>query len=280
MKTLPRLAMKIRKAVIRSAVLACCLLGFASSASALTADQEEQTNRFALGNAVWILYHEIGHLLVNEFRLPVLGREEDAADHLATITLLEISDETNDGFLVDAVDGFFFSADGKTESNASRSFYAGHGLDEQRAYEVACLMLGNDPQAFTELADTINLPHEERDRCPNAYDLASSSWHAVLQPHTVGWFSGNSADTVAVSYGEASQRFAAAKEIIESAEVLELAAEYLSSKYAFPRPVSLKGEECGDSNAFFDPNAGDVVLCYELIEEFRQILVSYFNNQR
>ena len=264
----------------KPALLALALAFCANSASALTADQEEQTRRFALGNAVWILYHEIGHLLVNEFQLPVLGREEDAADHLATITLLEISDETNDGFLVDAVDGFFFSADVKTKRNASRSFYAGHGLDEQRAFEVACLMLGNDPQAFTELADTINLPLEERERCPNAYELARSSWHAVLQPHTVGWFSGNSADTIAVSYGETGRTFAAAKEIIESAGVLELAADYLSSKYAFPRPAALRGEECGDSNAFFDPNAGEVVLCYELIEEFRQILVGYFNNQR
>jgi hypothetical protein len=35
-----------------------------------------------------VLHHEIGHLLINELDLPVLGWEEDAADSLATLMLL------------------------------------------------------------------------------------------------------------------------------------------------------------------------------------------------
>ncbi|VAW12928.1 hypothetical protein MNBD_ALPHA09-2 [hydrothermal vent metagenome] len=254
------------------------LLYFASlqGATALTDSQKRQSDRFALGNAVWILYHEIGHLLINEFQLPVLGREEDAVDHLATVTLLEGADEQMDGFLTDAVDGFFLSARMKRRKNTARQFFAGHGLDEQRAYEVACLMLGNDKNAFFELAETINLPADQRERCPSAYVLARSSWQAVLEPHTGGWLNRPSKDAVTFAYGNSSPAYARARAILADAQVLEAAADFLGLKYVFPRQIALRAEECGEANAYFRPDDGEVVICYELVEEFRALLADYF----
>ena len=249
------------------------------STGAAAASRDDETNRFALGNSIWILYHEIGHLLVNEFQLPVLGREEDAVDHLATVTLLEGADEQMDNYLADAVDGFFLSARIKRNNNSDRMFFAGHGLDEQRAYEVACLMLGNDERAFTPLADSINLPVQDRERCPNAYQLARSSWLSVMEGHTGGWLSKPAKDAVLFEYGAASAKHAEAKSILENAEVLEAAAEYLSGQYVFPRQVMIRTEECGDSNAYFEPNSGEVVLCYELVEEFRTLLTGYYKDR-
>lgn len=251
-------------------------LGGMQGAAALTDSQIRQADRFALGNAIWILYHEIGHLLVNEFQLPVLGREEDAVDHLATVTLLEGADRQMDGFLIDAVDGFFLSARVKRQNNSERLFFAGHGLDEQRAYEVACLMLGNDADAFTELADSINLPADQRQRCPSAYALARSSWMTVLEPHTGGWLNRPSKDAVTYAYGKTSTASASAKTILQDAQVLEAAADFLGQKYVFPRQVMLRAEECGEANAYFRPDVGEVVLCYELVEEFRSLLAGYF----
>ena len=50
---------------------------------------------FALHDAAFTMYHEVGHLLVGELGLPVLGKEEDAVDAWATIWLLEF-DEAED----------------------------------------------------------------------------------------------------------------------------------------------------------------------------------------
>ncbi len=169
---------------IAAAIGALLLIGSLQAAAALTNAQAREADRFALGNAIWVLYHEIGHLLVNEFQLPVLGREEDAVDHLATVTLLEDANKQMDGFLTDAVDGFFLSARVKQRNQSERRLFVGHGLDEQRAFEVTCLMLGSDRIAFTELADSIGLPADQRARCPGAYNLARSSWLTVLAPYS------------------------------------------------------------------------------------------------
>src|SRR5262245_2197605 len=45
---------------------------------------------FTLGNIFFSLFHELGHAAVTEMGLPVLGREEDAADSFATTTMLQI----------------------------------------------------------------------------------------------------------------------------------------------------------------------------------------------
>lgn len=266
-----------RNSVLTSAAVVLMLWpGPGKDAHALTYQQVGEANRFALGNAVWILYHEIGHLLVNEFELPVLGREEDAVDHLATVTLLEAATPEMDNYLIDAVDGFFLTARVKQQNDSERLFFAGHGLDEQRAFEVACLMLGNDPNAFSELADSIELPLEERERCEETYDLARSSWMAVLDPHQGGWLSRPSSEAIEISYGEAGTANTVAKAILEDEAVLESAATYLGQKFVFPRTVSLRAEACGEANAFFEPGPGTVVICYELVEEFRSLLAGYF----
>jgi len=48
--------------------------------SDLTDEQLEEAKSFALGNTIFFLFHESGHMLVSEFDLPVLGKEEDAVD--------------------------------------------------------------------------------------------------------------------------------------------------------------------------------------------------------
>lgn len=261
-----------------TAALILSIAAFSAStpARALTDEQRLSADRFALGNAVWILYHEIGHLLVHEFRLPVLGREEDAVDHLATVLLLEAANRENDQYLTDAIDGFFLSARARPAANNDRRLYTGHGLDEQRAFEVVCLMIGNDPVAFGPLADSVNLPAAERERCPHAYQLARSSWFSVMDANTGGWFSRASRDSVAIHYGDADGRNRAARDILTGAEVLEGAAEFIGTSYSFPRQVTLRAEECGEANAFFEPATGDVVLCYELVEDFRALLTRYY----
>ena len=246
------------------------------SAHAITEEQHNVADRFALGNAVWILYHEIGHLLINEFQLPVLGREEDAVDHLATVLLLEAADQENDQYLTDAIDGFFLSARVRARVDTSRLVSSGHGLDEQRAFEVVCLMLGNDARSFGPLADSVEMPEGERGRCAHAYGLARSSWFTVLEANTGGWFNRADPKSVAINYGPAGRANVSARTILEGASVLERAADFLGRTYTFPREVALRAEECGEVNAFFEPDTGEVVICYELVEDFRSLLAGYF----
>src|SRR5262249_17238816 len=47
--------------------------------------QEQIRDRieFIVGNVIFATFHEVGHMVIAEMGLPVLGREEDAADSFA-----------------------------------------------------------------------------------------------------------------------------------------------------------------------------------------------------
>src|SRR5689334_22528436 len=44
--------------------------------------------RFVAGNMLFVVLHELGHALISDLGLPVLGREEDAADAFASVAML------------------------------------------------------------------------------------------------------------------------------------------------------------------------------------------------
>jgi hypothetical protein len=52
-----------------------------------------------------VLLHELGHVIIDEMKLPVLGREEDAADTFAALTMLEIGTSFSQRVLMDASEG-------------------------------------------------------------------------------------------------------------------------------------------------------------------------------
>ena len=60
----------------------------AQDMSGFSKQQRSEIIRFAANNSLFVLYHEMAHLLIDQLRLPVLGKEEDAADNVATWTLL------------------------------------------------------------------------------------------------------------------------------------------------------------------------------------------------
>src|SRR5262249_33842841 len=114
--------------------------------------------------------------------LPVLGREEDAADAFATVTMLEMKTEFTHRTLVNATKSWLIADRRSREAGEPMVFYDVHGLDLQRAYNIVCLMVGSDPDLFEDLANEVNLPEERRDSCAGDYSNASWSWNKALQP--------------------------------------------------------------------------------------------------
>src|SRR5262249_17504799 len=108
---------------------------------------------FGVGNWLFVLMHEMAHAHVTEMALPVLGREEDAADSFAAITLLKMGSEFSHGALVQAAKGWLLTAEQDERQGNRLAFYDEHGLDRQRAYQIVCLMVGSDPEKFGALAD-------------------------------------------------------------------------------------------------------------------------------
>lgn len=133
-----------------------------------------------IGSVVSTFLHEAGHALIDQLELPMVGREEDAADQLSTVILIASGDEGN----AMAIEGAYsFIAESESGEEDETPFWDEHSLNEQRFYNSICLIYGSDPEGWDDLVGDDDLPEERAERCPGEYDQISTSWNRLLEPY-------------------------------------------------------------------------------------------------
>ena len=125
----------------------------------------------------FVLFHEVGHALVDQWNLPVLGREEDAVDAFSTIFMTEFVKRGD--FALAGADFFYYLAG--THKLSEVDFADEHSFDKQRAYSIACWVYGSNPSKYAYLRSV--LPAERRVRCPGEYAQLKKAWLGLLKPH-------------------------------------------------------------------------------------------------
>ncbi len=228
---------------------------------------------FVVGNMLFVGFHELGHALAGQLHLPVLGRAEDAADSFATLALLDEGSEFSVNVLVQAARGLFLMDRRDRKHGDAPDFYDAHSLDQQRAYQIVCLMVGSDAKQFKELADGVRLPADRQRSCRDDYDNAKNAWHSVLKPHLRSANQPNS--TIEIAYETGHGKLDNHARSFRSIGLLETFAEYVSSRYVLPRPITLVMKSCGGPNAWWDPPTLRETLCYELAEDFVDLYQGY-----
>jgi Putative metallopeptidase len=247
--------------------------GLPKALKGLTKDQIEETTQFAVGNASFFIFHEAGHMLVSEFELPVLGREEDAADALASILMLEAEDEDFDNAMMDSANGWFMSASASYDAGDEPAYWDSHALDEQRAYNMVCMMLGKDPKKFKEFADSIELPQERADECSYEYEAISDSWYTLLEPHEV---TGKRKTKFKIDYQKPkSKALTYYANMARNEMLLEMIEETFSGVYAVKDGIRLTAMECGEENAYWSPEDRELTFCYELLKYYAGLNADY-----
>lgn len=226
----------------------------------ITAEQAAEADQFALNNAIATVFHEAGHMLISEFSLPVLGKEEDAVDALAVLLLLEAEDEDFNSVVEDWANVWFLTASAK-EDEEDIAFWDSHGLDEQRAYSTVCLMVGKDKKGFHDFAQSIEYPEYRAEECLVEYQSLLRSWEKVLGPHEAA-----KGDKTAfkITYAPTKDpRLAHFRELIKTAGVMEMVAAAFSGSYKLKDGIKLTAAECGEANAFWSADDREMTLCYE-----------------
>jgi len=247
-------------------------LGAASLADAakITPKQQAEAIDVAMHDAVFTLYHEAGHLLIDELKLPVLGKEEDAADALAVIQIFESTSDKAElvRTLNDVADDWYYSSLRATK--ADMTAYDDHSLDIQRANAIVCMMVGADTEEFTQKAEDYGLDENDRNDCVDIYDRTLASWTSVLAPHLAS----KPGPAIKVTYERADdghlRRFA---EALKSRRVLEGVAERLRTTYALPSGLSIVAKECDDANSYYLEDEHQILYCYELADDIYQLAV-------
>ena len=240
--------------------------------------QRQARIEFVFGNTLFVTTHELGHALISEMDLPVLGREEDAADDFAILLALRIGDSLSHRVLVEAAKGWFLSAKRDTKEGDKPDYYDRHGLNEQRAYQIVCLMVGSDPAKFKDLADETKLPDDRRRSCGWDYDTASRSWERVLTPHRRA--PDQPKTPIQVVYGQGKGDLELYQRVFSATRFLETVAESAADRYAWPAPITLEMRSCGEPGARWTIPLRKLHICYELIREFAELHRDYGNDRK
>jgi hypothetical protein len=236
----------------------------------LSPEAKRSLVEFVLGNTLFVLAHEMGHGLINEMNMPVLGREEDAADSFAITTALKIGTVVSERVLIEAAKGLVLSAKRDKKQGNALAFYDEHGLDPQRAYNVVCYMVGSNPEKYKQLATDTKLPDERQKSCLYDYKNAAWSWDEMLKKHL------RAADQpkveITITY-EDTKKYAVQEQILRHMGLFEVFAAHLADRYAWPKPFKMEARSCGEPNARWGQRV--LTLCYELAGEFIELYERY-----
>ncbi|MHA6691983.1 DUF4344 domain-containing metallopeptidase [Devosia sp. A449] len=246
------------------------LLGFLCVPGALQAQEPGKKRlaaswQFSSNNSLFALYHEMAHLLFHKLDLPVLGKEEDAADNMATWLLLNKRTEAADRALADAAEGWVLSGTAYDSGGAESDYADGYSLDKQRAYQIVCLMVGKDKTAYRPLANEYRLERDRQESCVWDYDTVNRAFRGLLNEHGKKKSRGTK---VVVTYHPVGGRLKAAADAFKSSGVFEQVADELRKNYTLRGPVQFNAKRCGEANAFYDPETVEIIFCYELMADY------------
>jgi len=138
---------------------------------------DEELSESIVGTWLFVMFHELGHALIDQYELPITGKEEDAVDDFSTLILIEagLSDLAVNaaGFWALADDGMYSGLDYADE----------HSLNPQRFFGILCTVFGSDPKAYGALVTSGILPEARAARCQSEYQQKLASWSKLLDPY-------------------------------------------------------------------------------------------------
>ena len=221
---------------------------------------------------LFALLHELGHAHVQEMGLPVLGREEDAADSYAIAALVKVATDASDGVLVAATKGWFLDAERNQKENTSVPYYDAHSVDKVRAYQIVCLMVGSDLDKFAKLADAVKMPQDRQQSCAGDYSNASWSWEMALKPHLRA--ADHPMQKVNVTYGPPGDH-AIIAEALKGTGMMEMLVNYAANRFVWRRPIGFDVKSCGEPDLHWNLSTQRILVCYEMAQDFANLYRGY-----
>ncbi len=239
-----------------------CVIGLIGPACADTVfefPQDPDEADFITNEVIATFYHELGHGLIDVFQMPVLGKEEDAADTLSVLLMHDIWDEPSASAILtsDALTYALRAADPAAVPD-QRAYADVHSLDIQRYYAEVCLFYGANPEERKQLALDLELPDYKLDSCPDEYQSARASWDAMLADAEPG----------PDRYGLV---MAPDQEGIPLADVLAQEVASMNEHFGLPEEITVKVADCGEANAYYTADDKTITLCNEYAQDLQAL---------
>jgi hypothetical protein len=139
---------------------------------------EEELDTAITDATYFILFHELGHGLIDVYDLVYSGKEEDVVDQLATVILLNLSEEGARAAVTGA--NYFYLT--SSQIGEGYPFWDEHSLNQQRYYNILCWVYGSNPQKYGSFVGAYGLPQERAVWCEREYQKMSDFWDVAIYP--------------------------------------------------------------------------------------------------
>lgn len=147
----------------------------------VTLSNEISLEDAVVGPFVDVLLHELAHGIFDLLKIPLFGREEDAADQLAAFILLQFGNDVARRTIVGAA--LLFRQMAEDQQPGTADYAAVHGLPAQRFYNVLCIAYGAQPQLFADFVKQGFLPVTRIGYCRWEYRQIAHAFRTLISPH-------------------------------------------------------------------------------------------------
>ncbi len=135
-----------------------------------------------VGPFVDTVLHEFAHALFDSLDVPILGREEDAADQVSAYIYLQLGEDEARRLIMGTVYAYMLEVQG-TDPPTMEEFADEQSTSEQRAFNLLCMAYGANPKLFKDVAVQGGLPQYRIDICEEEYELIALAYEALIGPH-------------------------------------------------------------------------------------------------
>ncbi len=133
-----------------------------------------------IGPVMEVVLHETAHAVFHMLALPILGKEEDAADQFAAIMLLQMGQETARRTIAATAHMYWREAEESPPDHSD--FASSHSPPIQRFYQLVCTAYGWDESLFGYVREKY-LDPERADECPDEVETLKASFSKLIGPH-------------------------------------------------------------------------------------------------
>lgn len=200
-------------------------------------------------NLRFTLYHEMGHAVIDQLDVPLLGPEETAADGFALVLADRLHDEAEMADLIVSV-----TEVARGQAVGAIDPWSPYMHDAQRIAWTICVWYGQNPAARGALARALGLPRGNEPACAEEARRLRAGWAPILA-------------RARPAEGRAS--LLAAQGRGKALSLLEGDIARLRDEIALPRRTPIVQEWCGEDNAFYYHGDVRIVICTEMVDALR-----------
>lgn len=137
-----------------------------------------------IGPTVDVFLHEVGHAVFDMLKVPVFGREEDAADQFSAYVLLQFAPADAQRLIRGvAFLGAKEAKEAQQKAPEIKVFADAHGLPAQRYFNLLCMAYGFDSKAYAEAISRGQLTEDRAEGCADEYAALERAFNKLIRPY-------------------------------------------------------------------------------------------------